>query len=299
MVLVNTIIRNWVHNIINMRILNYIFILLNSIHCFSFVIPKKGINLKENTHIQKSIIDPTLIPDLTKGVVVNGFGYYSLNKSNQTSLTREGLVHSTCLGIGLMTFLGISGYTLCVSYFILGSLVTKIKFDQKKKEGIAEGNNGMRGPANVWGSAAVAMICAICTYVFSDYSDMFKIAYVSSISTKLTDTFQSEIGKAYGNTTFLITNFERVPRGTEGAISLEGTLAGFLGGFLIIIEAYKLGIIHGYDSILICLLSSQIATFFESYIGATYQDKFLNNEMVNFINTFIGAFISIILRIAL
>ena len=50
---------------------------MNSIHCFSFVIPKKGINLKEKILIiQKSIIDPTLIPDLTKGVVVNGFGYY-------------------------------------------------------------------------------------------------------------------------------------------------------------------------------------------------------------------------------
>jgi len=238
------------------------------------------------------------MPGFTKALVVNSFGYYGIEKSNQTSLTREGLLHSTGLGVGLMTFLGISGYTLCVSYFILGSFVTTIKFDQKKKEGIAEGNNGMRGPANVWGSAAVAMMCAMCTYIFSDYSEIFKIAYVSSISTKLTDTFQSEIGKAYGNNTFLITNLERVPRGTEGAISLEGTVAGFLGGFLLILEAYKLHIIHGYDSIFICLISSQIATFFESYIGATYQDKYLNNEMVNFINTFIGAFISIMLRIA-
>ena len=91
---------------------------MNSIHCFSFVIPKKGINLKENTHIQKSIIDPTLIPDLTKGVVVNGFGYYSLNKSNQTSLTREGLVHSTCLGIGLMTFFRyIWVYFMCFIFY--------------------------------------------------------------------------------------------------------------------------------------------------------------------------------------
>lgn len=282
-----------------MRILNFICILSSLKHCFSFVIPKHSISPKYSTRIQKSLIDPTLMPGFTKALVVNSFGYYGLKQSNQTSLTREGLLHSTCLGVGLMTFLGIPGYTLCLSYFILGSLVTKIKFNQKKKEGIAEGNNGMRGPVNVWGSAAVAMMCAMCTYIFSDYSEIFKIAYVSSISTKLTDTFQSEIGKAYGKTTFLITNFKRVPRGTEGAISLEGTLAGFLGGVILILEAYKLHIIHGYDSILICLLSSQIATFFESYIGATYQDKFLNNEMVNFINTFIGAFISIILRIAL
>ena len=41
-----------------------------------------------------------------------------------------------------MTFLGIKGYLLCVIYFVLGSGVTKIKMEQKKKEGIAEKNNG-------------------------------------------------------------------------------------------------------------------------------------------------------------
>jgi uncharacterized membrane protein len=32
--------------------------------------------------------------------------------------------------------------------------------------------------------------------------------------------------QAYGQTTYLITTLELVPRGTEGAVSLEGTLAG-------------------------------------------------------------------------
>lgn len=32
--------------------------------------------------------------------------------------------------------------------------------------------------------------------------------------------------QAYGRTTYLITTLQLVPRGTEGAVSLEGTLAG-------------------------------------------------------------------------
>lgn len=32
--------------------------------------------------------------------------------------------------------------------------------------------------------------------------------------------------QAYGKTTYLITSLQLVPRGTEGAVSLEGTLAG-------------------------------------------------------------------------
>lgn len=192
-----------------------------------------------------------------------------------------------------------SGYILGISYFVLGSLVTQIKFNQKQIEGIAESNNGMREPKNVWGSAAIAMICAMSSYIYSDYSDIFKIGYVSSLSAKLTDTFQSEVGKAYGNNTFIITNFTKVSRGTEGAISLKGTFSGFLGGIILILEAYKLNLINDFTSILICFISSQFATFCESYIGATFQEKYLNNEIVNLINTFIAALLAMILRVFL
>jgi uncharacterized membrane protein len=32
--------------------------------------------------------------------------------------------------------------------------------------------------------------------------------------------------QAYGQTTYLVTTLQRVPRGTEGAVSVEGTAAG-------------------------------------------------------------------------
>lgn len=49
---------------------------------------------------------------------------------------------------------------------------------------------------------------------------------MASLASKLSDTVSSEVGKAYGRTTYLATSFKVVPRGTEGAVSLEGTLAG-------------------------------------------------------------------------
>ncbi len=53
-----------------------------------------------------------------------------------------------------------------------------------------------------------------------------QIGFVASFCSKLSDTVSSEVGKAYGKTTYLVTTFQRVPRGTEGAVSLEGTAAG-------------------------------------------------------------------------
>jgi uncharacterized membrane protein len=50
----------------------------------------------------------------------------------------------------LWNTLGWRGWTLCVLYLFLGSAVTKVKFAEKEKLGIAEGRGGRRGPENVW-----------------------------------------------------------------------------------------------------------------------------------------------------
>ena len=276
-------------------LLLFLFFIININFSLCFINPPNKLIYHPNNLLNTKnnmMIDPTIMPDFTKALIINGLGYNTLKYSNQKSLTQSGLIHSTFLGIGLMTFLGIKGYLLCVIYFILGSGVTKIKMEQKKKEGIAEKNNGARGPENVWGSASVAMICAILSYIDKSRANLYKLAYVSSLATKLADTFQSEIGKAFGKNTFLITNLKKVPRGTEGAISIEGTIAGILGSLLINIAAYKLKILDQNKEISVSIVSSQIATFIESYIGAKYQKKWLNNEIVNAINTLIGAILS-------
>lgn len=52
--------------------------------------------------------------------------------SDQKALTREGLVHATALGLGLWTFLGWRGWLVCVTYLVLGSVVTKVKIMEKQ-----------------------------------------------------------------------------------------------------------------------------------------------------------------------
>jgi uncharacterized protein (TIGR00297 family) len=65
-------------------------------------------------------------------------------------LTQEGFFHALALGTGLWTTLGWRGWTLCVAYLFLGSAVTKVKYAEKEKRGIAQGRGGRRGPENVW-----------------------------------------------------------------------------------------------------------------------------------------------------
>jgi hypothetical protein len=65
-------------------------------------------------------------------------------------LTPEGFAHAMALGTLTWTTLGWRGWTVCVLYLVLGLAVTKVKFAEKEKRGIAEGRGGRRGPENVW-----------------------------------------------------------------------------------------------------------------------------------------------------
>jgi len=115
---------------------------------------------------------------------------------------------------------------------------------------------------------------------------------VASLATKLSDTFASEIGKAYGKRTFLITTLQPVPPGTEGAVSLEGTLAGVVGSVIMAGAGVALGLV-GAASVPLILAAAFVATNVESLLGAALQNgdeyPWATNEFINFLNTLIGA----------
>ena len=68
-----------------------------------------------------------------------------------------------------------------------------------------------------------------------------QVGFAASFASKLADTTSSEIGKAYGRTTYLVTSLQRVPRGTEGAVSAEGTAAGVAAAAAVAGMALALG----------------------------------------------------------
>ncbi|CAI7782284.1 unnamed protein product, partial [Closterium sp. NIES-54] len=200
-------------------------------------------------------------------------------------LTVPGVLSAFLLGVTVWRAFYWPGFLIVCLYFILGTLVTKVKLKQKQQEGIAEKRSGRRGPWSVVGSAAAAVVCCLGAVaaagggagggmegVVLPSVAVWQLGYVASFATKLSDTAGSEIGKAFGKRTFLVTSFQPVPRGTEGAVSLEGTLAG-LAAAVVLSAAALLTNQVSLVGAFFCVLASQIANFGESYIGATLQDK--------------------------
>ncbi len=228
----------------------------------------------------------------------------------QKLLTPAGYLHAWVLGLLIWATLGWRGYLVVMVYFLVGSAVTRVGLAQKEAAGIAEKRSGARGPENVWGSALAGSFCALGVMACllrlpnnpaaTGLALLLQLGYVASFSTKLADTCASEVGKAYGQRTFLITTLQPVARGTEGAISLEGTLAGVVASVAIALVGWAVGLIS-LIGVAVSMIAAFIATNLESLIGATLQTRFswLTNEWVNVINTFTGAIVAILIGLLL
>jgi len=233
--------------------------------------------------------DPWLV-----ALILNGslglLGWFSPQKA----LTKAGVIHATVLGILVWGGLGWRGYLVVVAYFLVGTAVTRLGKGIKEAKGIAEKRGGARGPENVWGSALTGAVCAVGFALGGQI--WWWLGYCASFAAKLADTVSSEVGKAYGRRTFLVTTWQGVPPGTEGAVSLEGSLAGVVAAMGLSGLGWLLGSPWGVDGrwALICAGSGILATFAESWLGV-WQDRIpgLTNERVNALQTTLAAGLAI------
>ncbi|KAM7503890.1 hypothetical protein LguiB_002794 [Lonicera macranthoides] len=219
-----------------------------------------------------------------------------------SGLSISGIAAAFLLGVLTWRAFGPSAFLLVATYFVIGTAATKVKMAQKESEGVAEKKKGRRGPRSVVGSSAAGCVCAFLSIYGvggKTFSRLWVLGFVASFCTKLSDTVSSEIGKAYGQKTYLVTTFKVVPRGTEGAVSIEGTLAGLLASILLAFVSCIMGEIKAFEAV-ICVAASQMANLGESVIGATFQEKegfrWLNNDAVNVINITMGSILAVLLQ---
>ena len=215
-------------------------------------------------------------------------------------LTPAGWVHAGILGTVLWGAIGWNGWSAVVAYLILGSLVTKLGWKVKKQRGLEEGRDGRRGPENVWGSAAIGASLALLLACGMQPAALLLIGFSASFAAKLADTFGSEIGQRWGRTTLLITTLQAVPAGTEGAISLEGTLASALGSVVMSAVMFLFGLITTTPALILVSVVGLVSTLAESLLGALAQDRidWLSNEAVNAIQTLFAALLAMTLASA-
>ena len=120
--------------------------------------------------------------------------------------------------------------------------------------------------------------------------------FIGAIATATADTMASEIG-VLDKHPKLITTFQSVDPGTNGAVSVLGTAVGMAGAAIIGIAAYFLGIVSNpLSAIMVSLISGTVGCFMDSILGAIFENKgLITNEHVNLMATIVGAIVGILL----
>lgn len=203
----------------------------------------------------------------------------------------SGALAGILLGGTIWAFLGWQGFSLLFAFFVLGTLATKVGYEEKAKRKLAQEKGGRRGAKNAFAKTSVPAAAAIFAAT-TGQPELFALAVAGAFATAASDTCSSEIGQVYGRRTFLITTLRPVSRGTEGAISLEGTLAGVAASLAVGALGAAAGL-YRWSGVALVAVAALIATTLESVLGATLEKRgLLDNEAVNFLNSLAGALVA-------
>jgi uncharacterized protein (TIGR00297 family) len=235
-------------------------------------------------------LDVTVPPTrLGVGLVVTvllGYVAYALGTASVA-----GMLTGVLLALFAIVLGGYGWFALLVTFFGLGGLAAKYRYDEKAARGIAEENDGARGSGNVLANSAAALGAVIAFTasqgVFPAAAPAFRFAYAGAVAAALADTFSSEFGGLFDGPR-LVTTFERVDPGTDGAVTWQGELFGLLGaGVIAGLAALSFGL--GPVATGVVVLGGGVGMTVDSLLGATVEGGWLGNQGVNFLATLAGA----------
>lgn len=216
------------------------------------------------------------------------------------SVTISGAIGGFVLGAVLILFAGWPLYVVLLAFFVIGTAVTKLGYRRKAEEGLAQEGEGRRRFTHAFSNVGVAAVLSVFIAVEAGSLRMLWLGAIAALATAAADTTASEIGQLLGKRAFLPLTFQRVPRGTEGAISVEGTVAGALAGVTVgalgvILAAKEVAIPVG-AGIAIVSLAAITGSWLESVAGSwnRRQSEPITNGALNFFNTLVGASIAMV-----
>ena len=209
----------------------------------------------------------------------------------------SGLVVGWILGNVVVIGGGPPLYVALLAFFAIGTACTRLGYARKSAAGLAQEQGGRRGAGHAIANVGVAALCAVACWRGLGLVPLFM--GISALATAAADTTGSEIGKLIGRRAFLPLTFRRVERGTDGAISHEGTLAGIAAAFLValagttmIVHELRPGfighvVIDRLRVLAVVTAAGFLGSYIESILGSLKLD--VPNDVMNFINTVVGA----------
>lgn len=235
--------------------------------------------------------------DLLRLVLSTAFAcMLSIRGARRRSLSKSGSVAAFIVGFLSMASSYRFGITL-YSFYYFSTKATRFRSSLKAEiEDGFESSGGNRSVSQVLASSGPAVAAAVtCTYLYrsddiiSSSTDgatfilsqsWLNLFYMLFFAACAGDTFSSEFGVVLGGPAaakpVLITSFGRrtVPRGTNGGVTLSGTLASACGGFIIGLTYFVMSPQWTLSQLLIVplgMFGGLVGSLLDSLLGSWFQ----------------------------
>ena len=183
--------------------------------------------------------------------------------------------------------------TPVLAFMVITSAATRFGRARKVRLGTAESKRG-RSASQVSANVGLATLAALpAAQLWFENSLGIRlylgvplfVPALAALAEAAADTVSSEVGQVLGGRPFMLTTLRRVDPGTDGAISLAGTLAGIAAAAAV--AAAGTWTCNGdLRMFLLNFTGAVFGLFFDSLLGATVERVgWLNNDSVNFLST--------------
>ena len=183
-------------------------------------------------------------------------------------------------------------FAVLFAVFVLTWAATRAGYSQKFARGLRlddpESRSG-RTASQVVANVGLAAAAVVVPLFWRAFGPLAACAAVAVMAEAAADTCSSELGKAFGRKTVLITNGRDVPPGTDGAVSSLGVMCAVGAATATAGLAAALGLLSATGAAWVAL-AAILGTLLDSLLGATLeQRRRLNNDAVNLFSTLAAA----------
>lgn len=213
---------------------------------------------------------------------------FALGAWGMRAVNFSGAIAGLVVTLLITLAVGLPGFLLILAVFVLTFVSTRIGYAHKERLGAAESHHG-RAASQVYANLGAAAMCAAPLIVLPNARGLL-LGMTAALAEAAADTVSSELGQTFNNSPRLITTFEPVTPGTDGGISLVGTLCGVSAAAIVAGTAVWCGIIYPHWFLLV-IIGATLGMMFDSLLGATVESPTgLGNDSVNFLSTTLAAF---------
>jgi uncharacterized protein (TIGR00297 family) len=204
------------------------------------------------------------------------------------AVTDGGALMGVLVAFVLMLAAGLGGFVPLLTVFVITVLATRLGYGRKQQLGVAERGPGRRA-SQVIANLGATTLCALPVIWFPRLTGILLVGAMAALAEAAADTASSEIGQATARAAYMITDFRPASIGTNGAVSVAGTLAGCVAACLVAWVGAAFGVVSWNWTPLIALAGIG-GMFFDSVLGATWENRGkMGNDAVNFVSTVFAA----------